>query len=220
MVHVAVCVKHHGLSRAVKLDYVSAPATGCQLTLNALIVLELLGEVQRDLEPVVGLRVTSVCYNTPRDTASQQPTCSIRLVLPRVRNTYPAGAKLLALLGWLVCLALGLLKRRLGEAWGGPDLYLDVLLVIDAVGKEEGREVDLGKVASLRGWVRERSNRQGVCTCYIRQTGRDGRGGKAGSCTLSDAGEGWADERVAMSCLEIQHLRASLLCTGYDSCWL
>lgn len=71
MVHVAVCVKHHGLSRAVKLDYMSAPANGRELTLNPLIVLELLGEVQRDLEPVVGLRVTSVCYNTPRDTASQ-----------------------------------------------------------------------------------------------------------------------------------------------------
>jgi hypothetical protein len=61
----------------------------------------------------------------------------------------PARSELIPLLGGLIGRPLGLLESRLGPTGSGPHLELDVCLVVEAVSKKEGGEVDRSEVATL-----------------------------------------------------------------------
>lgn len=66
----------------------------------------------------------------------------------RYEVTHPGGAEHLALVRRLELLLHGLGEQRLAEAWGGPRLDRDVLLVIEPVRVQQCRQVDVREVAT------------------------------------------------------------------------
>lgn len=159
MVDIALGIEHHGLAGHVELE------------LDALVLLELLGNAHCDLEPVVRLlvsylEVTVVATGGPeligedcevlwpsslddRRTSAKHPRPCRRVWMCDHRKvTHPGRTEHLALVRRLVLLLDGLGEQRLAEPGGGPGLDRDMLLVIESVRIHQRGEIDVREVAT------------------------------------------------------------------------